>query len=393
MVNRPNDAPAFRINQLLRDDRFWKITFQVITLVVVLALLGYFFVNLNVNLTRQGINFGFGFLSNSAGFSIGESALEYEPQDTYGMALFVGFVNTLTLVVVGIALAAIVGITAGISSFSQNWLVHKISRGYVGLTRNVPLLLQLFFWYFAIYGQLPRPENQVDLGGLIFGSKRGIYIPWPSNATVAWAWLGVLLVGAIAAYWIWRWRTRLIVEQGASGRSQLMMLGVMAVLALAIVVFGLGWEAPQPDEGSSITGGLKLSREYAAALTALVFYTGAFIAEIVRAGIQSVSKGQWEAARSVGLSAGLTMRLVVFPQAMRVIIPPLNSEFANLAKNSSLAFAIAYPELYSVANTTFNQTGRPVEVFILLMATYLIINLLISLGMNQLNQAVQFKER
>ena len=171
------------------------------------------------------------------------------------------------------------------------------------------------------------------------------------------------------------------------------MLGVMGLVGLGIFFFALGWATPQVQEGGGATGGVRLSREYVASLTALVFYTGAFIAEIVRAGIQSVSKGQWEAARSLGLPSGLAMRLVVFPQALRVIIPPLNSEFMNLAKNSSLAFAVAYPELYSVANTTFNQTGRPIEVFLILMATYLTINLLITLGMNTLNQTVQFKER
>jgi general L-amino acid transport system permease protein len=198
---------------------------------------------------------------------------------------------------------------------------------------------------------------------------------------------------AIAAVVIWRWRTQVIVDQGATGQTQLILLGILALLALLIIIFALGWEAPTAQEGGGATGGLRLSREYVASLTALVFYTGAFIAEIVRAGIQSVSRGQWEAGRSLGLPATLLMRLVVFPQALRVIIPPLNSEFMNLAKNSSLAFAVAYPELYSVANTTFNQTGRPIEVFLILMATYLLMNLLITVGMNTLNQTVQFKER
>ncbi|NER82066.1 MAG: ABC transporter permease subunit, partial [Leptolyngbya sp. SIO1D8] len=361
MVSNPGESDQFSLKQLLRDDRFWKIAFQVITFLIVALILGYFLVNLNANLTRQGIKFGFGFLSNPAGFSIGESVLEYRPNDPYGKALIVGFVNTITLVIVGIVLATLVGIGAGVSSFSQNWLVYKISRAYVGLTRNIPLLLQLFFWYFAVYGLLPTPQEQMNLGNLIFGNKRGVYIPWPaSSATLPW--LGVLVALAIAAIVVWQWRVKLIVEEGSTGQTQLIILAVMALVGLLIFAFALGWEAPQAQEGGGATGGLRLSREYAASLTALVFYTGAFIAEIVRAGIQSVSKGQWEAARSLGLAQSLSMRLVVFPQALRVIIPPLNSEFMNLAKNSSLAFAVAYPELYSVANTTFNQTGRPVEV-------------------------------
>ncbi len=392
MVSNPGESSQFDLKQLLRDERFWKIAFQVITLLIVVLIFGYFLVNLNANLTRQGINFGFGFLSNPAGFSIGESALEYRPQDPYGKALLVGLVNTITLVIVGIVLATSAGVAAGVASFSQNWLVHKISRAYVGITRNIPLLLQLFFWYFAIYGVLPLPEEQLNIANLVFGSKRGLYIPWPASSA-ALAWLGVLVALAIAAFFVWRWRVQAIVEEGSNGQQQLIILGVMALVGVLILVFAMGWEAPQAQEGGGAVGGLRLSREYAAALTSLVFYTGAFIAEIVRAGIQSVSKGQWEAARSLGLSSGLSMRLVVFPQALRVIIPPLNSEFMNLAKNSSLAFAVAYPELYSIATTTFNQTGRPVEVFLVLMATYLIINLFISLGMNQLNQAVQFKER
>lgn len=386
--------PKKKINlkQLLRDDRFWKIAFQVIAVVVVAGILGYFLTNLTTNLERQGTSFGFDFLSSPAGFSIGESAVEYRPNDPYGKALFVGLINTLMLVIVGIALATTTGVAAGVASFSQNWLIHKISRAYVGLTRNVPLLLQLFFWYFAVYGVLPTPDEQVNLGGFLIASKRGVYIPWPSSSATL-LWLAVLVALVIAGVFVWKWRTQKIVEQGDSGKNQLIMLGVITFVGLLIFFFALGWAPPEAQEGGGATGGLRLSREYVASLTALVFYTGAFIAEIVRAGIQSVSKGQWEAARSLGLPSGLSMRLVVFPQALRVIIPPLNSEFMNLAKNSSLAFAVAYPELYSVANTTFNQTGRPIEVFLILMATYLIINLLITLGMNTLNNTVQFKER
>lgn len=392
MVSNPGESEKLSFKQLLRDDRFWKIAFQVITLIVVIAILSYFILNLSANLARQGTSFGFDFLSNPAGFSIGESALEYQPNDPYGKALFVGLVNTITLVVVGIVLATLTGIAAGVASFSQNWLIHKISRAYVGLTRNVPLLLQLFFWYFAVYGLLPTPQEQLNVSNFMIASKRGIYIPWPSSDAFL-AWLVVLVTLIVAAFFVWQWRVKAMVEQGENGQTQLMILGAILLLGLLIFFFALGWQPPEAQEGGGATGGLRLSREYAASLTALVFYTGAFIAEIVRAGIQSVSKGQWEAARSLGLSSGLSMRLVVFPQALRVIIPPLNSEFMNLAKNSSLAFAVAYPELYSVANTTFNQTGRPIEVFLVLMATYLIMNLIITLVMNTLNNSVQFKER
>jgi general L-amino acid transport system permease protein len=192
---------------------------------------------------------------------------------------------------------------------------------------------------------------------------------------------------------LWQWRTNLRIETGTGGQPQLIGLGLLAVVLLVILTIGMNWQTPEAVEGGGVTGGLRLSREFVAALSALVFYTSAFVAEIVRAGIQSVSKGQWEAARSLGLNPGMVMRLVVFPQAMRVIIPPMNSEYMNLTKNSSLAFAVAFPEIYSIANTTYNQTGRPVEVFLILMATYLLICLIITLVMNQLNRAVQFKER
>jgi general L-amino acid transport system permease protein len=383
----------FNLKAMLRDERFWKIAFQVITLLVVIALASFFIGNLSRNLAQQGQSFGFSFLRNPAGFSIGESAIEYRPNDPYWRALMVGLGNTLTLVIAGIALTTMLGTAAGIASFSKNWLVQKLSRTYVGLVQNVPLLLQLFFWYFAIYGTLPRPENQIDILGLAYLNNRGVYIPWASNALLALLGIAATVGAAIAAFYLWQWRTKIRIETGTSGKPQSIALVVLGLLWLAIVTLGMNWTVPEGVEGGGVTGGLRLSREYVASLTALVVYTSAFVAEIVRAGIQSVSKGQWEAARSLGLHADMVMRLVVFPQALRVIIPPMNSQYMNLTKNSSLAFAVAFPELYSIATTTYNQTGRPVEVFLVLMATYLTLCLLITLVMNQLNQAVQFKER
>lgn len=388
-----SEGEQFNLKTFLRDERFWKIAFQVITLLVVIGLVVFFISNLNRNLAQQGTAFGFSFLSNPAGFSIGESAIEYRPQDPYWKALLVGLGNTVTLIVAGIVLTTVVGIAAGVASFSPNWLLYKLSRSYVGLVRNVPLLLQLFFWYFAIFGALPQPENQLSLVGLAYLNNRGVYIPWPGNSSLALLGIATLIVGAIAGFYIWQWRTKIRIETGTGGQTQMIALAVLAVVVLLILTIGMQWQAPEGVEGGGVTGGLRLSREYVASLTALVFYTSAFVAEIVRAGIQSVSKGQWEAARSLGLHADLAMRLVVFPQAMRVIIPPMNSEYMNLTKNSSLAFAVAFPEIYSVSTTTYNQTGKPVEVFVVLMATYLIICLFITLVMNQLNRAVQFKER
>jgi general L-amino acid transport system permease protein len=394
-MNSKSSSNSFpqKLKTLLRDERFWQIAFQVITLVVVAILAAFLLGNLNRNLAQQGRAFGFSFLTNPAGFSIGESLIQYRPNDPYWRALMVGLGNTLTLVAAGIVLTTLLGTAAGVASFSKNWLVHKLSRLYVGLVRNVPLLLQLFFWYFAIYGTLPRPENQISLASLVYLNNRGVYIPWAGSAVLALVGIGLTIAAAVGALWQWQWRTKLRIETGTGGQNQLFALIGLGVLWLALIIFGLNWTFPDGVEGGGVTGGLRLSREYVASLSALVFYTAAFVAEIVRAGIQSVSKGQWEAARSLGFQPGLVMRLVVFPQALRVIIPPMNSEFMNLTKNTSLAFAIAFPEMYSVANTTYNQTGRPVEVFVVLMATYLILCLLITLAMNQLNRAVQFKER
>ncbi len=301
---------------LWRDKRFWDITSQIIAVIIAVVVVVILWTNLNRNLRQLGIQFGFDFLGQQASFDIGETLIPYKASDSYTRALWVGLINSLRVAVVGIILTTILGITAGIARLSDNWLVRNISMVYVEIFRNTPLLLQLLFWYFAVFLSFPKVENQISLVGLISLSQNGI---------------GFL--------------------------------------------------------------GLKFSPELSALLMGLTFYTGAFIAEIVRGGITSVSKGQWEAAHSLGLEPGLVMRLVIFPQALRVIIPPLTSQYLNLSKNSSLAIAVGYPDIYFVASTTFNQTGRAVEVMILIMLTYLTLSLTISLAMNLLNKTFQIKER
>ena len=387
MTHSPGDKPPF-----WRDDRFWRIALQVLAIIAVVTIFAILGSNLSSNMQRSGVKFGFDFLQRNASFAIGESVIPYDPAtDSYLQVLLAGLVNTLRVAISGIILTTFVGILAGIAQFSDNWLLNRISLVYVEIVRNTPLLLQLLFWYGLLI-QLPSVENRINLFDSIFLSKRGIYLPWMSFPQ-AWGWFAVLFVGAIAAILLWRWRTKIMVEQGASGKPQLIALASMAVAAVLIITIGLGWQVPQVAENGSFVGGLRLSVEFSALLTGLVFYTGGFIAEIVRAGIQSVSQGQWEAANSLGLKSGLVMRLVIFPQALRVMIPPLNSQYQNLVKNSSLAIAVAYPDIYSVANTTFNQTGRVVEVILIIMFTYLFFNLLISSGMNLLNRTVQLRER
>ncbi|MBW4655477.1 MAG: ABC transporter permease subunit [Kaiparowitsia implicata GSE-PSE-MK54-09C] len=382
---------------LWRDERIIKIVLQAVVLIIVLGVLVLLFSNALTALARQGRQFNFAFLRNSAGFNIGESIVSYGPQNSYTWALVVGLINTLRVIFVGFVLTTIVGVIAGVASFSSNWLLKKISAVYVELVRNTPLLLQLFVWYFGVVLAFTGTgEAPTNLFNFLYISKRqggGIAIPWPPGVLMTWVSLALLVLGAIAALFIWRWRIRIMEEQGASGKPQLIALAVLGFVALLLFFVGLGWEFPQLNATGGVSGGLSMSLEYAAILLGLVFYTGAFIAEIVRAGIEAVSRGQWEAGKALGLQPGLLMRLVVFPQALRVIIPSLNSQYMNLAKNSSLALAIGYPDIYSTAQTTFNQTGRPIEVFIIIAGTYLIINLVISVFMNTLNQMVQVKER
>jgi len=378
---------------LWRDERFWQVAIQAIALIILIMIISVMLGNLNRNMAQQGVKFGFDFLQNTAGFEIGESLIPYSPQNTYTRVLLAGFANSLRVMILGIIFTTIVGVIAGLASFSDNWLLRQLNRIYVEVVRNTPLLLQLFFWYFAVFFSLPKVQNRIALPGPIFMSKRGIAIPWPPNTVSVWLWLTVAVILAIAFIFCWLWRNKIMEEKGVSGQPQLIALICIAIALVLIIIFALHWEAPLESKPGQIAGGLNVSLELSALLAGLVFYTGAFIAEIVRAGIQAVPKGQWEAARALGLKSGLVMRLVVFPQALRVMIPPLNSEYVNLAKNTSLAIAIGYPDLYSVANTTFNQTNKPIEVFLIIMATYLSINFLISLAMNGLNKLVEIKER
>lgn len=377
---------------LLRDERFWRVALQVLAVVIVVLVIAILVSNLNQNMQRAGISFGFGFLQNTASFGIGDLPISYTPADPYLRALFVGMINSIRIMISGIILTTIVGVTAGVMSFSENWLVRQISKIYVEIVRNTPLLLQLFFWYFAVFFSFPQVENKIELFGSIYLSKRRIAIPWPANTVGVWISLGILVALAVGAFFLWKYRTEKMVQTGASGKQESMILMGMGIGAIALIIWGLNWQFPQSPDPSQIEGGLQLSIEFSAILAGLVFYTGAFIAEIVRGGIQSVPKGQWEAARSLGLKANLVMQLVVFPQALRAIIPALNSQYLNLAKNSSLAVAVGFPDIYSVSNTTFNQTGRPIEVFLLIMAFYLSISLIISLVMNRFNTLVQLKD-
>lgn len=381
---------------LWRDVRFWRAVAQALAIALVLVVLLWLWGNLTGSLQRLGIELGFEFLNGQAAFNIGETPIRYQPTDPYARALLVGLANSLRIILVGIVLTTVVGISVGVARLSDNWLVRQLALVYVEVLRNTPLLLQLLFWYFVVFLGLPQVQNRMELLGAIYLSNRGLNLPWLVATARTGIWLIALAIGIGLAVGLWHWRTQIILRRANRERPVLMALAAIAATVLAAWILTGGppfyLEFPQIN-GEQIQGGLRLSSEFAALLAGLTFYTAAFIAEIVRAGIQSVPRGQWEAARSLGLKPGLVMRLVVFPQALRVIVPPLTSQYLNLAKNSSLAVAIGYPDLYAVASTTFNQTGRAVEVILLIMAAYLTISLTIALGMNLYNRTVQLVER
>lgn len=398
---QPRQSPRFPnwkdLPKLLRDDRFWKIAGQAIAVVLVVTLIAVIGDNLTTNLRELGIKFGFDFLGSQASFDIGESVIAYSPADTYTQALLVGLINSLRVMGLGIILASLVGFTVGIARLSDNWLVRNLAMVYVEVLRNTPLLLQLFFWYFAVFIALPKLENNPSLSGPFYFTNRGIAIPWLAMNSQTGIWLIMLAFGLVSAVWLWRWRTQLMLEQGIAGKQwrwaggAVVVSTILAGIVTRTAPFSL--VVPHLTANLQLEGGLKLSPEFSTLLTGISLYTASFIAEIVRSGIQSVPKGQWEAGKALGLKPAALMRLVILPQALRVIVPPLTSQYLNLAKNSSLAIAIGYPDIYFVASTTFNQTGRAVEVMLLLTIAYLTLSLIISLVMNLYNQSLQFKDR
>lgn len=384
--------------KLLRDDRFWKIAGQAIALILVIAVAAILWDNLSANYAQLGIAFGFDFLNSQASFDIGEKVISYNPENSYRQAYLVGLVNSLRVMGIGIILATFAGLTVGIARLSDNWLLRTLAALYVEIIRNTPLLLQLFFWYFAVFISLPKLEENQQMKGPLYLTNRGIAVPWLATLPGLEIWLILLAIGFLGAAFLWQWRTRVTIEQAQPGRQLLWAVGAIGLSGILafIITRNLPFrlDFPRLTSELQLEGGLKLTPEFAALVTGLSLYTGSYIAEIVRAGIQSVPRGQLEAAKSLGLKSGMAMRLVILPQALRVIIPPLTSQYLNLAKNSSLAVAIAYPDVYFVvASPTLNQTGRAIEAMLIIMVTYLSISLIISLFMNLYNQTVQLKER
>jgi len=381
---------------LWRDVRVLRIVSQIVIVLVVVLVIGFLVRNAVTAMAERGLVVGYGFLDSTAGFDIAESPFPYRATDTYGTAFLVGLLNTLFVSVLGIILATILGIIVGVARLSTNFLVNRTAAGYVELMRNTPLLVQLFILYFAVFLQLPPVNESMSFLGSVFLNQRGVFLPAPRPGGSLGTWLAILAVGFVVALVI-----RIIAIRRIDAAKPTHRLDIIAGGAVIVVIAAAWFALPErpmtlssPVPGRfNFTGGMAFSPEFTALLVGLVIYTAAFIAEVVRGGIQAVRRGQVEAAYAIGLTGGQTLRLIVFPQALRVIVPPLTSQYLNLAKNSSLAIAIGYPDLFKVGTTMMNQTGQPVPVIILVMATYLSISLVTSLFMNIYNRRIQVLER
>ena len=379
----------------LSDPTFRAIFYQILVVGIVVAVGWYLIANTLDNLARRSIATGFGFLEREASFGIGESLIDYSPRDSYGRAFLVGVLNTLKVSILGIVLATILGTVIGIARLSSNWLIAKLASVYVEVVRNVPPLLQLFFWYALVTESMPPVRQALNPIPGVFLSQRGLFVPIPA-ADPVWKVMGIALaLAVIVAIFVRRWAKDRQARTGQSFLTGWTTLGLLIGFPLiAYVGGGMPTALDVPElAGFNFRGGAVVTPEFFAILVGLTVYTAAFIAEVVRSGILAVNWGQTEAARALGLPSTETLRLVVLPQALRVIVPPLTSQYLNLAKNSSLALAIGYPDLVSIANTTLNQTGQAIEGVAMIMGTYLTISLGISIFMNWYNKRIALVER
>jgi general L-amino acid transport system permease protein len=372
------------------------IIFQVVVGGIILAAVIFFVHNTATNLAKRGIASGFDFLTGTSGFDISISLIPYSLQSTYGTAFVVGLLNTLLVSAIGIVLATIIGFVVGVARLSKNFLIAKLAAAYVDVIRNIPLLAQIIFWYFGVLTSLPSVRQSISVFGVFFLNGRGLYMPAPILQPGFWVIPAAFILAIVATFALARWSRR---RQDSTGQQFPVIwtaLGLIFGLPIAAGLLAgipVTWSMAQL-QGFNFIGGMDILPEFVALLLALSIYTAAFIAEIVRGGIQAISHGQTEAAHALGLSATQTTRLVVLPQALRIIVPPLTSQYLNLTKNSSLAVIIGYPELVSVfMGTVLNQTGQAVEVIAITMGVYLVISLVISAFMNWYNRHIALVER
>lgn len=381
---------------LWRDVRVIRAVTQILSAIVIVFFVAFFLSNVFNAANSRGISLGFDFLGTSAGFPISETILEYDEADSYLYAFGLGILNTLKVALLGIVLASALGLLAGISRLSSNWLISRAAAVYVESFRNVPLLVQLFFWYFGVFQLLPLVRESITWPGPIYLNNRGVFLTWANPSPSFSTWFGPVLVSVILAIFIHIGLTR---YQARIGRSLYpMAISIAFVVAVSLIAWFVMPQSPLirdvPVLGRfNFEGGLRLSPEFSALLVGLVFYTGTFIAEIVRSGIQSVNRGQVEAAKSLGFNNFQALRLIIFPQALRVIIPPLISQFLNLTKNSSLAIAIGFPDLFAVGRIMINQAGRAIPIFLMIMISYLVMSLTFSVIGNLYNRRVRITER
>ena len=379
----------------LHDMRFRAFFYQVVAIGAVILVGWTMFSTASGNLAKQNIATGFDFLSRPAGFVITEAAIAFEATDTVGRAILVGIANTVKVSLLAAVFGTLLGLAVGIARMSRNPLLARLALVYVELLRNVPLLLYLFLWYSLIILVLPPVKQALNLLPGVYLSNSGLVVPAALVESGGGALLACLLGGAVAAFVIRRVSTRKRVATGRSNHGGLVALAVLVVPVLALWLsgaIGIAWDFPTAGK-FRLTGGLHVRPEFVALLFGLALSVSANVAEIVRAGIQAVNKGQWEAAAALGLARGKTMRLVVLPQALRIIIPPLTNTYLTVFKNSSLAIAIGYPDLVMVSNTVMNQTGQAIETIAIFMGVYLALSIAISLLMTWYNAHVALKER
>ncbi|WP_424810461.1 amino acid ABC transporter permease [Roseococcus sp. YIM B11640] len=387
-------APPRPLRLSWSDERFRNIIWQILVVGLVAAVFFWLWSNTRYNLEVRRIATGWGFLGREAGLPIGEHLIPYDPSNTYFRALLVGVLNTLKVALIGIVLATILGTLLGVARLSKNWMLAKFTAAYVEIVRDLPLLLQLLFWYAVLQG-LPGPRQAINPVTGVYLSNRGLKLPFFEwDPAHSWALLA-FVVGLVATF-LYRRHAR--AKQMLDGQPRpVWWVAIVLIIGLPLAVWAALGAPFTPDvpalRGFNFRGGLDVSPEFFALLLGLTLYTAGFIAEIVRAGILAVSQGQWEAAEALGLPRGRVMSLVVLPQAMRVIIPPMTSQFLNITKNSSLAVAIGYQDIVSIANTTLNQTGQAIEGIAIIMLVYLTISLSISLFMNWYNAKIALVER
>lgn len=395
VISRTDHQPV----PFYRNVKTLAVLAQVAFVILLGLLFWWLYSNMLASLQRSRIPLGFGFLRQTAGFGISEG-IPFAPSNTMARAFVVGILNTIRVAVLGVVLATVLGAVLGIARLSSNWLLRSIAGTYVAIIRNTPLLVQLIFWYIAVILKLPRVRDAVGVNGVVLMSNRGLAVAWP-RATESfgmfqtWLWLGLLAL--VGGYLARRWYLKRADLAGSALPFGLLASGLTVLLGMLVVWLSSGNFPLQLDRpeltGFNYRGGATLTPEFFGLLLALTIYTAAFIAEIVRGGILAVSKGQREASQALGLSAAQTLRLVIIPQALRVVVPPLTNQYLNLTKNSSLGIAIGFPDLFYVATTINNQSGAAVQVILIVMLCYLSLSLLTSLIMNIYNSRIRLVER